>query len=63
MVEDICTHILMISKGEQQFFGTVAELKNKFSQHGTTATLEQIFFMATDVQSSDRQLAELVITA
>ncbi|MFY9254130.1 MAG: ABC transporter ATP-binding protein [Fuerstiella sp.] len=60
MVEDICTHILLISKGEQQFFGTVAELKTQFSQQGQAATLEQIFFMATDKQASNAKEHALV---
>lgn len=65
MVEDICTHILLIRKGEQQFFGTVTDLKSKFSQHGMAATLEQVFFMATDGPTpclSNHQVAELTAT-
>ena len=62
MVEDICTHILLVSKGEQQFFGTVAELKQQFSKQGTANSLEEIFFMATDSQArrhTEQQLAEV----
>lgn len=66
MVEDICTHILLLSKGKQQFFGTVAELKAQFSEHGDESTLEQIFFMATDENAGDKPRsshAESVTTA
>ena len=52
MVEDICTHILLIHKGEQRFFGTVAELKTRFRDRGNEASLEEIFFMATKEDQS-----------
>lgn len=48
MVEDICTHILLLGNGKQRFFGTVDELKQQFSNSEGTASLEQIFFMATE---------------
>lgn len=48
MVEDICTHILLLGKGKQRFFGTVDELKQEFTNSEGTASLEQIFFMAAD---------------
>lgn len=48
MVEDICTHILLLGGGRQRFFGTVDELKSQFSQSESPASLEQIFFLATN---------------
>lgn len=52
MVEDICTHILMLHKGEQRFFGTVDELKAEYMSQDADATLERVFFMATGQSAS-----------
>lgn len=59
MVEDVCSHILLIDKGQQKFFGTVDELRNEFSEARPESSLEQIFFAAT---AADRQPAP-VLTA
>ncbi|REK33534.1 MAG: ABC transporter ATP-binding protein [Planctomycetota bacterium] len=48
MVEDLCTHVLILSEGESRFFGTVAELKSTFMTEDDEASLERIFFMATE---------------
>lgn len=55
MVEDICTHILLLGNGQQKFFGTVEELKQEFSNSSGNASLEQIFFMATNEDSQYSQ--------
>lgn len=44
MVEDLCTHFLMLSQGRPTFCGTHEEL---FQQHGEDANLEEVFFRAT----------------
>ena len=44
MVEDICSHVLILAKGQKKFFGGLAELKSSFSAEGTNQTLEQMFF-------------------
>ncbi|MCR9201844.1 MAG: ABC transporter ATP-binding protein [Planctomycetaceae bacterium] len=54
MVEDICTHILLLGGGQQRFFGTVDELRLEFADHGS-ASLEQIFFLATGETDAARQ--------
>jgi ABC-2 type transport system ATP-binding protein len=59
MVEDLCTHILILHAGEQRFFGTLAELKRQFFKQEQDATLERIFFLATGTESEP---AELVAT-
>lgn len=51
MVEDICTHILLLGGGRQRFFGTVEQLREEFAEHGS-ASLEQIFFLATGESDS-----------
>jgi ABC-2 type transport system ATP-binding protein len=47
MVEDLCTHVLILSSGEQRFFGPIDELRTSFDQVDTTARLEDMFFAAT----------------
>lgn len=46
MVEDICSHVLVLKEGQRQFVGTLDELKSQFANEGTTATLEDVFFSA-----------------
>ncbi len=54
MVEDICTHVLILDKGTRKFVGTLKELKTEFAGHGSEATLEDIFFNAVSQQSPGR---------
>lgn len=52
MVEDICSHVLILKEGQQRFFGTISELKSLFTSDSDEATLEQIFFQATGADGS-----------
>lgn len=47
MVEDLCTHVLILDRGVQRFCGAVAELRTAFDDVDAGATLEDIFFAAT----------------
>jgi ABC-2 type transport system ATP-binding protein len=47
MVEDLCTHVLILDRGVQRFCGPVDELRTSFSHVDTAASLEDIFFAAT----------------
>jgi ABC-2 type transport system ATP-binding protein len=47
MVEDLCTHVLILDRGVQRFFGTLDELRRSFDHVDATASLEEIFFAAT----------------
>jgi ABC-2 type transport system ATP-binding protein len=47
MVEDLCTHVLILSGGTQRFFGPIDELRTSFEDVDTTASLEEMFFAAT----------------
>ena len=47
MVEDLCTHVLILAGGEQRFFGPVDELHTSYDQVDSAASLEDIFFAAT----------------
>jgi len=48
MVEDLCTHFLMLAHGKPTFCGTHQQL---FELHGDDATLEEVFFQATSLAS------------
>lgn len=57
MVEDLCTHVLILESGQQRFFGTVDELREAFKSDEGQASLERIFFLATDAAAAtQRQL-------
>jgi ABC-2 type transport system ATP-binding protein len=47
MVEDLCTHVLILAGGMQRFFGPIDELRTSFEHVDTTARLEDMFFAAT----------------
>ena len=51
MVEDICTHVLVLKKGQKQFIGSLEELKDEFAQPGSSASLEDVFFNAVSESS------------
>lgn len=57
MVQDLCTNFLMLSNGQPTFCGTHDEL---FDQHGDDATLEEVFFRATDLaaEAADQTAVE-----
>ena len=48
MVEDICTHVLLLKAGAQQFFGPFDELKAQYGADNGRTSLEEIFFRALD---------------
>jgi len=47
MVENLCSHVLILDSGLQRFFGPLEELKSSFVDRQQAADLERIFFMAT----------------
>jgi ABC-2 type transport system ATP-binding protein len=47
MVEDLCTHVLILTSGEQRFFGPVEALRSSYRHVDVDASLEDIFFAAT----------------
>jgi ABC-2 type transport system ATP-binding protein len=48
MVEDICSHVLILKDGRQSFYGTIDELRQQFADSGQPVSLEEIFFRAVD---------------
>ncbi len=47
MVEDLCTHVLILSGGVQRFCGPIDDLRTSFDGVDPTARLEDMFFAAT----------------
>ncbi|MCU0786509.1 MAG: ABC transporter ATP-binding protein [Verrucomicrobia bacterium] len=47
LVQEICSHILILKNGRKVIDGTLAEITRKFSQQPGDANLEEIFFRAT----------------
>jgi ABC-2 type transport system ATP-binding protein len=48
LVEDLCTHLLIIHRGQRLFCGPVAEARSAFSGLDADASLEEVFFRATE---------------
>lgn len=49
MVEDICSHILILDKGQRRFFGSLDELRRTYA---SAANLEEVFFQATGTREA-----------
>jgi ABC-2 type transport system ATP-binding protein len=47
LVEEICSHILILKNGRKIIDGTIEEITRKFSEQPGDANLEEIFFRAT----------------
>lgn len=47
MVEDLCTHVLILAGGSPKFFGTIEELRVSYDDVDAATSLEEIFFTAT----------------
>jgi ABC-2 type transport system ATP-binding protein len=47
VVEEICSHILILKDGRKIIHGTLAEISQKFSAQAGDASLEEVFFRAT----------------
>lgn len=48
LVEDLCTHLLILHKGRRLFFGRVEEARAVFADLGGDVSLEEVFFRATE---------------
>jgi len=49
LVEDLCTHLLIVHHGKSLFFGPVEEARSAFAGMSPDASLEDVFFHATEV--------------
>ena len=48
LIEDLCTHLLILHRGRRLFFGRVSEARMAFAQMDADASLEEVFFRATE---------------
>lgn len=47
VVEDLCTRVLIMSRGAARFSGTIAQARERFAGGSGQATLEDVYFSAT----------------
>jgi ABC-2 type transport system ATP-binding protein len=48
LVEDVCTHLLILNRGKRLFFGRVDDARTAFADAGARASLEEVFFRAIE---------------
>jgi ABC-2 type transport system ATP-binding protein len=48
LVEGLCTSLLILHKGKRLFFGNIAQAREAFAATDTDASLEEVFFRATE---------------
>jgi len=53
LVEEICSHVLILKQGRKIVDGTIEEITEKFSEHAGDANLEEVFFRATNETRSE----------
>ncbi|MGD0517197.1 MAG: ABC transporter ATP-binding protein [Thermoguttaceae bacterium] len=56
LVEDVCTHLLILNRGKRLFFGRVDEARTAFADAGARATLEEVFFRAIEPQNPSESM-------
>lgn len=52
MVEDLCTHILILHRGQRLYFGPMHEARVAFAGDGSDESLEQVFLRVTEDPSA-----------
>jgi ABC-2 type transport system ATP-binding protein len=48
LVEDLCTHLLILHRGRQLFFGGADRAREVFATAGADTSLEEVFFRVTE---------------
>jgi len=48
LVEDLCTHLLILNKGQRLFYGSLDEARSQYADLQGEASLEEVFFRATE---------------
>jgi ABC-2 type transport system ATP-binding protein len=48
LVEDLCTHLLILNRGRRLFYGSLAEARAHYADLQGEASLEEVFFRATE---------------
>jgi ABC-2 type transport system ATP-binding protein len=59
MIEDICTHLLVMQNGRRQYFGAAGELRARFPE---AKSLEEAYFAATREGALDESELEIAAT-
>jgi ABC-2 type transport system ATP-binding protein len=52
LVQDLCTHLLILHHGRRLFFGPVEDARAAFDTVSGDASLEEMFFRATEGETS-----------
>jgi ABC-2 type transport system ATP-binding protein len=52
LVEDLCTHLLILHRGQRLFCGKMSEARTAFADVSGAASLEEAFFRATEGQAA-----------
>jgi len=52
LVEDLCTDLLILHRGQRLFFGRIDQARTAFGNLASEASLEDVFFRATEAQSA-----------
>ncbi len=47
LLEEVCSHVLILKNGRKILDGTLTEIRQKFSEQAGSANLEEVFFRAT----------------
>jgi ABC-2 type transport system ATP-binding protein len=48
LVQDLCTHLLILHRGQRLFFGATEQARAAFADLKSDASLEELFFRATE---------------
>ena len=57
LVEDLCTHLLILQRGRALFCGPIGQARALYAGHQADASLEEVFFRATDRAAAHEALA------
>jgi ABC-2 type transport system ATP-binding protein len=52
LVEDLCTHLLILDHGRRIFFGPIEQARAAFASVSGNASLEEMFFRATEAKAA-----------
>jgi len=54
LVEDLCSHLLILHLGKSLFFGRIEDARSAFASVDRDASLEDLFFRATETPAPAR---------
>jgi ABC-2 type transport system ATP-binding protein len=54
LVEDLCSHVLILHHGKRLLFGRIHEVRRQFADLSPDARLEEVFFRATESKEGDQ---------